>query len=415
MSRRDSNLPQTVLVVGATGRTGRHVVDGLLAAGVAVRALVRHPLTAGLPAEVAVIEGTLQDAETVREAARGAHAAFLIWVGDDSALIPPVIDALTESVRHVVYLSAANLHRDSGEGSAVQSGVYAEVERALERSPSTGTFLRAGGFAANTLEWAEQIRTGDTVRVAHPDAGRSIVDERDLAEAAVKTLLDPSLAGRAFSLTGPQTMTQREQIAVISDVIGRELNVEHRDLDEAREEYAAVLGVDFADQALGYWKTLVDRPEPATTGIEKILGRQARPFEGWVRLHRVDFERLTTHEVGQRYAEAFRTGRLEDAGRLLAEDIVRVAPLEDGGVEREVRGLPAIAENAERQVEGADMESVEVDDPLVGRDRFAIRFTFAMRDRETGERFRIVKMSVCTVASSRIVREEVFYYLYPQR
>lgn len=413
MSRRDSIPPQTVLVVGATGRTGRHVVDGLLAADVAVRALVRHPLTAGLPAEVAMIEGTLQDAGAVREAARGAHAAFLIWTGDDSTVIPPVIDALTESVRHVVYLSAANLHHDGGEGSAVQPGVYAEVERALERSPSTWTFLRAGGFAANTLEWAEQIRTGDTVRVVHPDAGRSIVDQRDLAEAAVKALLDPSLAGRAFSLTGPQTMTQREQIAVIGDVIGRDLSVEHRDPDEAREEYAAVLGADFADQALGYWRTLVDRPEPVTTGIEEILGRAARPFQDWVRLHRIDFERLTTHAVGHRYAEAFRTGRLEDAGRLLAEDVVRVAPLEDGGVEREVRGLPAIAENAQRQVEGADMESVQVDDPLVGGDRFAIRFTFGMRDRQTGERFRIVKMSVCTVASSRIVREEVFYYLNP--
>ncbi|MGC0249065.1 NAD(P)H-binding protein [Pseudactinotalea sp. Z1748] len=413
MSQRGGNPPQTVLVVGATGRTGRRVVDGLLAADVAVRALVRHPLTAGLPAEVAVIEGTLQDAGAVREAARGAHAAFLIWVGDDAAVIPSVIDALTETVRHVVYLSAANLHHDVGEGSAVQPGVYAEVDRALAHSPSTWTFLRAGGFAANNLEWAEQIRTGDTVRVVHPDAGRSIVDERDLAEAAVKALLDPSLAGRAFSLTGPQTMTQREQIAVIGGVIGRDLSVEHRDPDEAREEYAAVLGADFADQALGYWRTLVDRPEPVTTGIEEILGRAARPFQDWVRLHRSDFERLTTHEVGHRYAEAFRTGRLDDAGGLLAADVVRVAPLEDGGVEREVRGLPAITENAQRQVEGADMESVQVDDPLVGGDRFAIRFTFAMRDRETGERFRIVKMSVCTVASSRIVREEVFYYLNP--
>lgn len=411
MSTRHENTSRTVLVIGATGRTGRHVIDGLLAAEMGVRALVRHPLTAGLPAEVTVVKGTLQDTAAVRDAAAGADAAYLLWPGNDPETIPEVIEALTGSVGHVVYLSAADLDNESG--SRVQTGIWAEVERALEASPSSWTFLRGGGFATNTLEWAEQIRSGDTVHVLHPDAGRSIVDERDLAEAAVQALLDPSLAGRAYSLTGPDTLTQREQIAIIGDVLGRDLTVQDLDPDEVREEYAAVLGADFADQALDYWATLTERPEPVTTGVEEILRRPARPYEDWVRLHRADFEQLTTREVGHRYAEAFRTGQLDDAALLLAEDVVRIAPLEDDGVEREVQGLAAIAENADRQFEIADLESVEVDDPLVGGDKFALRFTFGMRHRETGEQWRTVKLSLCTVATSRIVREEVFYYLNP--
>lgn len=411
MSTRHENTSRTVLVIGATGRTGRHVIDGLLAAEMGVRALVRHPLTAGLPAEVTVVKGTLQDTAAVRDAAAGADAAYLLWPGNDPETIPEVIEALTGSVGHVVYLSAADLDNESG--SRVQTGIWAEVERALEASPSSWTFLRGGGFATNTLEWAEQIRSGDTVHVLHPDAGRSIVDERDLAEAAVQALLDPSLAGRAYSLTGPDTLTQREQIAIIGDVLGRDLTVQDLDPDEVREEYAAVLGADFADQALDYWATLTERPEPVTTGVEEILRRPARPYEDWVRLHRADFEQLTTREVGHRYAEAFRTGQLDDAALLLAEDVVRIAPLEDDGVEREVQGLAAIAENADRQFEIADLESVEVDDPLVGGDKFALQFTFGMRHRETGEQWRTVKLSLCTVATSRIVREEVFYYLNP--
>lgn len=411
MSVKQHRETRTVLVIGATGRTGRHVVDGLLAADVDVRALVRQPVTAGLPAEVTVVEGTLQDTATVQEAATGADAAFLLWPGDDPTSIPHVIETLTDSVGHVAYLSAADLH--SASGSTVQAGIWAEVERALESSASTWTFLRGGGFAVNTLEWAEQIRSGDTVHVLHPDAGRSIVDERDLAEAAVQALLDPSLAGRAYSLTGPATLTQREQVASIARVLGRDLQVQDLDPDQAREEYAAMLGTEFADQALGYWATLVDHPEPVTAGIEELLGRPARPYEDWVRLHRSDFERLSTAEVGHRYAEAFRTGQLNDAALLLAEDVVRIAPLEDGGVEREVRGLSAIAENADRQFETAELESVEVDDPLVGGEKFALRFTFGMRDRVTGEQLRTVKLSLCTVAASRIVRKEVFYYLNP--
>ena len=411
MSTRPRNQPRTVLVIGATGRTGRHVVDGLLAADVAVRALVRHPLTAGLPAEVTVVEGDLQDTAAVRAAAAGADAAFLLWPINDPALVPDLIGALTGAVGHVVYLSAADLQ--SATGSTVQAGIWAEVERALEASASTWTFLRGGGFAANTLEWAEQIRSGDAVGVLHPGAGRSVVDERDLAEAAVRALLDLSLAGHAYSLTGPATLTQREQIAVIGHVLGRHLTIQGVNPDEARAEYAEMLGPDYADQALGYWASLVERPEPVTTGVQEILGRPARSYEDWVRLHRADFERLTTAEVGDRYAEAFRTARLEDAAQLLAEDIVRVAPLEDDGVEREVRGLAAIMANADRQFETADMESVRVDDPLVAADKFALRFTFGMRHRETGEQWRTVKLSLCTVAASRIVREEVFYYLNP--
>lgn len=404
--------PETVLVVGATGRTGRHVVDGLIEAGVNVRALVRHPLTAGLPDEVAVVEGTLQDVDAVRKAATGADSAFLLWVGDDPSEVPPVVEALTDQVGHVVYLSASDLHDESAEGS-VQPGIYATVESALERSGSTWTFLRGGGFAANTLEWADQIRSGDVVQVLHPEAGRSVVDERDLAESAVRGLLDPSLVGRTFSLTGPATLTQREQVATIGNVLGRELVVHERDPEEARPEYEEAMGADFAGQALEYWASLVENPEPVTAGAKEALGREPRPFEDWVRLHRNDFEQLTTEQVARHYAAAFRSGRIADASLLLAPDVVRVAPLEDGGVEREVHGWVAIAENAERQTEDVTIESVDVGEPLVGVDQFAIRFTFDEIVRDTGQPRRTVKISLCTVASSRIVREEVFYYLHP--
>jgi uncharacterized protein YbjT (DUF2867 family) len=401
-----NHRPDTVLVVGATGRTGRHVVSGLLATGVGVRALVRHPLTADLPEEVVVVAGSLQDVDAVQQAARGAQAAFLLWMGDDADEVEPVIAALTEHVGHIVYLSAADLHGDDG----VMTGIYAAVEAAIEGSGATWTFVRGGGFAANTLEWAEQIRAGDVVRAPFPEAGRSLVDERDLAEVAVRALIDPAHAGRAFALTGPETLTQREQVATIGAVLGRELTLEDRDPEEVRQEYAE-LSPAFADQAVAYWASLVEHPEPVADGVREVLGRPPRRFEEWVRLHVPDFERLTTAEVAQRYAEGFRTGQVAQAIRMLSPRVVRVAPLEDGGEERDVRGLPAIAENAERQTEEVTLDAVEVAEPLVGEERFAIRFVFDETVRATGKPRRTIKLSLCTVAASRIVREEVFYHL----
>ncbi|MGD7706589.1 SDR family oxidoreductase [Microlunatus sp. Y2014] len=289
-ARNSSDRPRTVMVVGATGRTGRHVVAGLLEAGVGVQALVRTPATADLPDEVTVIPGTLTDVDAVRRAATGADAAFLMWLGHDPAEVGPTVTALTEQVSHVVYLSAADLQADSGPTGVVQPGVYAEVEAAIERSGRTWTFVRGGGFAANALEWADQVRAGNTVRLPHPEAGRSVVDERDLAEVAVRGLLDPSMAGRAFALTGPETLTLRQQVGVIGHVLGRDLVVAERDADEVRSEYAAFMGADFADQVLGYWATLTDHPEPVTTGVEAALGRTARPFVDWVHLHRAEFD-----------------------------------------------------------------------------------------------------------------------------
>lgn len=406
MSADRDRTPDTVLVVGATGRTGRHVVARLVEAGVDVRALVRHPLTAGLPEEVTVVPGTLQDLDAVRKAATDADAAFLLWMGDDPDEVDPVVSALTEHVGHVVYLSAADLHGDDG----VINGIYTAVEAAIERSGASWTFVRGGGFATNTLEWAEQVRSGDVVRAPFPEAGRSLVDERDLAEVALRSLLDPAYAGRAFALTGPATLTQREQVATIGKVLGRVLTLEDRDPEEVRAEYAELSPV-FADQAIAYWASLVEHPEPVADGVWEALGRPPRPFEEWVRLHALDFERLTTTEVAELYADGFRTGRIEQASRMLAPGVVRVAPLEDSGAEREVRGLAAIAENAERQSEEVTLEAVEVGEPLVSGNQFAIRFVFDETVRTTGKPRQTIKLSLCTVAASRIVREEVFYYL----
>ena len=61
----------TVLVTGATGRVGRHVVDGLRAAGVTVRALVRTPDIAGLPLSVALVQGDIAPHSVVRGIERG--------------------------------------------------------------------------------------------------------------------------------------------------------------------------------------------------------------------------------------------------------------------------------------------------------------------------------------------------------
>lgn len=270
----------TVLVVGASGRTGRHVVAGLQEDGVRVRALVRRPQGADLPAGVTIAQGDLGKPDTVAVAADGADSAFLLWPEFDAEGAAPVVEALARHVRHVVYLSAALLQRDE-QGPV--DGVYADVERLVRDSGVDWTFVRAGGFAANALAWAPQVAEGNVVELPFPQAARSVVHERDIADVSVRALLDPTLRGQAFSVTGPEVLTQAEQVGIVATVIGRNLEVREQSVAQAHDELAAVMGTDFAERAIAHWADLEAAPERATGDVQAVTGHPARTFEQWVR------------------------------------------------------------------------------------------------------------------------------------
>ena len=277
---------QTVLVTGATGKVGRHLVAGLLERGVGVRALVRRPIAAALPGPVRIVQGDLQSPESVAAAAEGADAAFLLWPWFSPEGAGDVVETLADRVRHLVYLSAARLQRRE-QGPV--DGVWTDVERLIEDSGVAWTFLRAGGFAANTLMWAGQIRTGDVVRIPHPAAARSLVHERDLAEVAMRVLVEGGPARRAFALTGPEVLTQAEQVGAIADAIGRRLRVEEVSPAVAVRELEGVLGRDLAASSISHLATLIDAPERVTDDFTRVTGRKARTFAVWAAEHADDF------------------------------------------------------------------------------------------------------------------------------
>ncbi|WP_410785903.1 NAD(P)H-binding protein [Kribbella sp. C-35] len=391
----------TILVTGATGRVGRHVVDGLRAAGVTVRALVRTPDLAGFPPDVELIKGDLYDPTAVRRAAADVDAAFLLW---PSFSADGAADVVAELPRRVVYLSSL---------SAPSGGVWADVEELLR--DKDWTFVRPGGFAVNAQGWAGEFRTGDVVRVASPEAGRSLIHERDIAAVAVLALLNDQHIGQIYDLTGPEVLTQAEQIRTIGRAIGKEMRVEALSDAEARQAMLD-LGADpiLAESSVAYWASLVDNPEPVTTTVTELTGRPALTFAEWAAEHADEFRVLSAAEVAHRYVDALSTGRLDQALALSAPEVVRVAPLETGGEEIEVKGADAILENARRL--NADIEYLGVDivGPLLLDNHFAARFTFAQLDVRTGTRSHTTKLSLCTVKSGQITREEVFYYTPPR-
>jgi uncharacterized protein YbjT (DUF2867 family) len=395
-----------ILVIGATGNIGRHVVAGLRARGAAVRALTRSPMLAGLPDGVEAVAGDLTRPDSIHDALAGVDAVFLLWPFLSAEGAPEVARAVAGHARHVVYVSAASV--DDARTPA-ENGVWGQVEDAVRRSGVEWTFLRPTGFATNTLEWAAAIRAGRPVRIPYPDAARSLIHERDIADVAVRVLTSPGHRDVAYVLSGPAAITQAEQVRILGAAAGHPARVEQAAPDEARKAMLAWADADFADRTLAYWASLVDSPERVTTTVPELTGRPARSFAEWATEHVDEFRPLSAAEVGERYADAFRAGRVDLALRLAAPDLARVAPLEDDGEPVERRGLAEIMANGDRRNRDLDIHGVEVVGPFVHGDQFAVRFAFDQTHIPTGRRTTTAKMSVYTVADSRINREEVFY------
>ncbi|WP_432882658.1 NAD(P)H-binding protein [Kribbella sp. CA-245084] len=389
----------TVLVTGATGRVGRHVVAGLRAAGVTVRALVRTPDLAGFPPDVELIHGDITDVDAVRRAAAGVDAAFLLWPSFSADGASSIVGALPE---RVVYLSSLN---------AAEGGVWGDVEQLLRDAGKAWTFLRPSGFAVNAQGWAGDFRSGDTLRLPYPEASRSLIHERDIAAVAVLSFVNPGHVGQIYELTGPEALTQASQVATVGRAVGKDMHVVPLTGDAARQ---AMLnqGADpaLAASAVSYWASLVDNPEPVTTTVAELTGRPALTFADWAREHADEFRTLSTAEVAAGYVEALSAGRLDEALAYLAPDVIRTAPLESA---TELKGIDAILENTHRLNANVEYLAVETLGPLLHDSHFAIRFTFDQRNTVTGVRAQTTKLSLCTVESGRITREEVFYYTPP--
>jgi uncharacterized protein YbjT (DUF2867 family) len=188
------------------------------------------------------------------------------------------VEVLGRHARRVVYLSA------EAAGNRPDS-FWARVEDAIERSAAEWTFLRPTGFAANTLMWADQIRDRGVVRWPFGRAARSPIHERDIADVAVRALTEDGHAGARYVLTGPEALTQEEQVRQIGAAIGRPLRWEELSREDAEHELAGQV----PETALDTWASFVETPEVVTATVQGVTGRPAHPFAEWARDHAADF------------------------------------------------------------------------------------------------------------------------------
>jgi uncharacterized protein YbjT (DUF2867 family) len=279
-----------VLVTGATGRVGRAVVGLLTDAGVPVRALTRRSAAAALPANVEVVTGDLTVPESLDAALRGVSTVFLVWAAPP-ATAPAVVGRLAACARRVVFLSSphqtAHPFFQQPNPMAV---LHADIERLIAAAGLESTIIRPGMFASNALFWwAPAIRAGGAVRWPYGAAETAPVDDRDVAAVAARTLYQDGHAGGDYVLTGPQSLSQAAQVAIIGDVLGRRITFEELSPEEFRSETEGSWPRPVVDMLLSAWGATMGRPAFVTATVSGILGSAPRSFRQWAADHATAF------------------------------------------------------------------------------------------------------------------------------
>ncbi len=276
---------QLTLVMGARTGIGRLVFDQLNSDGLRVRASTRHPDLGQFPVGAEVVAADLTDRASLDAAFSGAGQVFLFANYDG---VEGVIEAArTAGVERIVLLSSGSVLHPSSVGNTITEE-HRHVEAALDAATElTVVPIRPLVLATNSLGWAYPIRATGTVSLYRPDAVTAPIHERDIASVVVAALR--GLDDVSGILTGPQRLSQREQVASISAAIGRDLRVRELIRDEARAGFAHFMPEGEAEAVLDFLDDAAAGNSIATTTVEEILGRPAIGFSEWAVDHADDF------------------------------------------------------------------------------------------------------------------------------
>ena len=260
-----------VLVLGATGKTGRRVLQQLQARGVRVRAGSRS----GQPAF------DWERPATWAGALAGCTSVYVSYQPD--LAVPGALETVTAffaearraNIQHIVLLSGR------GEVEAEQA------EQALAASGVPWTVLRASWFAQNFSEgfFQEPLQHGGVLALPVSDVVEPFVDVDDIVDVAVAALTEPGHLGKLYELTGPEALSFAQAVDEIARASGRSLQFMPVPAEAFRDEMLKVgTPAEAVDLTLYLFATVLDgRNIRPANGVQQALGRAPRSFAAYAR------------------------------------------------------------------------------------------------------------------------------------
>jgi uncharacterized protein YbjT (DUF2867 family) len=263
-------MTTTTLVLGATGKTGRRVVQRLAMRGNPTRAASRS----------GEWRFDWEDRRTWLPALQGVSAAYVSYYPD---LAVPGADAIVgEFAERAVQSGVRRLVLLSGRG---EEGAEL-AEKSVQESGADWTILRSTWFNQNFSEgsFAGMVAAGE-VALPVGSVGEPFVDADDIADVAVAALTDTRHAGQLYELTGPRLLTFAQAVEEIAKAAGRDIRFVQIPMDAFLSELASQGEPPEVIELLSYLFTVVldGRNARVADGVERALGRPPRDFRDYAR------------------------------------------------------------------------------------------------------------------------------------
>lgn len=262
-------MTKPILVIGATGKTGRRVAARLTAKGIPVKAASRNGQT----------HFEWNDKSTWLPALEGAGAAYITYYPD--LAFPGAAETVEDFAKLAVANGVKRLVLLSG-----RSEEEAQLaEKKVKESGADYTLVRCAFFNQNFSElFAETVQQG-VLAMPGGDTVEPFLDAEDIADVVTAALTDDKHSGELYELTGPRLMTLAEAAAAISEAMGRPLQyIPVTAAEYAEDLIASGLPAEVATPVAGLFAEVLDgRNSYLTDGVERALGRKPHDFADWAR------------------------------------------------------------------------------------------------------------------------------------
>jgi uncharacterized protein YbjT (DUF2867 family) len=293
-----------ILVTGATGTVGTEVVKQLtspsssLSSASRVRAAVHSKDKADkLRIENKTIEIVNMDynkPETIVDSLNGIDTLFLLTLPTPS--MPEIAsnlikEAKKNDITHIVKLSV--LDADAEPGIMI-GRMHRQEEKIIEESGIPYTFLRAGAFMQNFINfYGQTIRTQNAFYLPAGEGKVSFVDVRDIAAVATEILLAKDNGTKIqqqheykkYGITGNEALSYSQAAEILSNVLGRRISYVDVADEDARNAMKKMGMEDWLIDALIELYNVIRSgyASQSTTVVEQITGRKPISLEQFAR------------------------------------------------------------------------------------------------------------------------------------
>jgi uncharacterized protein YbjT (DUF2867 family) len=268
------------LVTG--GNIGNYVVEGLQKKGKKIRVTTVkiQPKPAWDAAGIEQIEFDYARPETVARAFDGIDAYFSV---------SPLIENLSETgIRAVNAAKKAGVRRivrSSALGASDNAVTFPRwhraVEKAIEDSGISYTILQPNAFMQNHFAFVDSIKKQGKFYAPLADSRMSVVDARDIADAAVVALTEPGHDSKKYKVTGGEAISSAETARALSEAIAKPVEYVAVSSADAKNAMAGMgMPLWMINGFLELYQLAVDGWLPAVIpDLERLLGRKPRTFQ----------------------------------------------------------------------------------------------------------------------------------------